>query len=41
MDDWRERSDMKPREMLKVAGAILGLLFGCSLVVWALARLVQ
>ena len=41
MNDWRERSNMKPREMLKVAAAILGLLFGCILVAWVLAKLVQ
>lgn len=39
MNDWRNRSDFKPRDLLKVAAAILGLLFGCILLVWLLAKL--
>lgn len=38
MNDWTSRIRMTKREMLKVAGAILGLLFGCILVIFLLSR---
>jgi hypothetical protein len=41
MDDWRKRANFKPRDMAKVAGAILGLMFGCLLLVWLLAKLAR
>ena len=41
MNDWRKRTDFKPRDLLKVAAAILGLLFGCILLAWLLAKLAR
>ena len=39
MNDWRQRSNFKPRDLAKVAAAILGLLFGCIFLVWLLVKL--
>ncbi len=41
MNDWRKRTEMKPRELMKVAAAILGLLFGILFLIWLLARLAR
>ena len=37
-DDWRSRNTMTPREMAKVAGAILGLLFVCIMIAWVVTK---
>ena len=34
MNDWRKRTEFKPRDLMKVAGAILGLLFGILFIIW-------
>lgn len=41
MNDWRNRTNFKPRDLMKVAAVILGLLFGCIFLVWLLARFVR
>ncbi len=41
MNDWRSRSNLNSRDMLKVAAAILGLLFGCVFLIWLVAKLVR
>ena len=41
MNDWRSRSDLNSRDLLKVAAAILGLLFGCVFLIWLVAKLVR
>ena len=38
MSDWRSRNTMTPREMAKVAGAILGLLFVCIMIAWVVTK---
>jgi hypothetical protein len=40
-NDWRSRNKMTPRQGLKVALAILGLMAGCILVLWALGRFMR
>ena len=37
-DDWRSRNTMTPREMAKVAGAILALLFICIMIAWVVTK---
>ena len=37
-DDWRSRNTLTAREALKIAGAILGLLFACILLMWILTK---
>jgi hypothetical protein len=39
--DWRSRNKMTPREGVKVALAILGLMAGCILLVWILTRILR
>lgn len=38
MNDWWARANFGRREMMNVAGAILGLLAACVLVLWVLTR---
>ena len=37
-DNWRSRINMTGRDALKVAGAVLGLLFGCILLMWVATK---
>jgi hypothetical protein len=41
MNDWRNKHDVKAGDMIKVAGAILGLLFGCVFLIWLVAKLAR
>ncbi len=41
MNDWRKRTNFKPRDMMKVAAAILGLLFGCIFLIWLLVKIAR
>ena len=41
MNDWRKRTEFKSRDFIKVAGAILGLLFGILFIIWLITRLAR
>jgi hypothetical protein len=40
-NDWRSRNKMTPREGVKAALIIIGLMAGCIFVVWLLAKLLR
>jgi hypothetical protein len=37
-DDWRSRNTLSGRDAAKAAAVILGLLFGCILLLWVVTR---
>lgn len=40
-NDWRSRNTMTGRDALKIAAAILGLLFACIMVAWVGTKLLR
>jgi hypothetical protein len=40
-NDWRSRNKMTPREGVKVALAVMGLMAGCIFLVWLLGKLLR